>query len=68
MTTTYPVYKNAKGNIYICGKADGDKNASYQIKDGKIWGAFRMMNFIDLDYIGTITVENYYGKTISTNF
>ena len=65
-TTTYPVYKNAKGNTYLCGKPDGDKNDSYQIKNGQIWGAGRMMSFIDMDFIGTITVEYYYGKTISS--
>ena len=67
-TTTYPAYKNAKGNIYACGKADGEKNASRQIKNGQIWGALRMMSFIDMDFIGTITVEYYDGKTIATTF
>ena len=68
MTSTYPVYKNAKGNTYACGKAEGDKNASYQIKNGKIYGAFRVMSFIDMDFIGTITVESYWGKTVSLDF
>jgi hypothetical protein len=67
-TTTYPVYQNAKGNKYACGKADGEKNAAYQIKDGQIKGAFRVMSFIEMDFIGTITVEFYDGKTISKTF
>jgi hypothetical protein len=67
-TTTYPVYKNAKGNTYLCGKEHDGRNDSYQIKNGKIYGAFRMMNFIDMDFVGTITVEYYYGKTISQSF
>ena len=66
--TTYPVYENAKGNAYLCGKADGEKNASYQIKNGKIYGAFRMMNFLEMDFIGTITVKYYYGETVSNTF
>jgi len=68
MTTTYPVYKNAKGNTYACGRPDGEKNAAYQIKDGQIKGAFRMLNFVDMDFIGTITVEFYDGKTVSSSF
>lgn len=67
-STTYPVYKNAKGNTYACGRADGEKNSAYQIKDGQIKGAFRVINFIDMDFIGTITVEWYNGKTISKTF
>ena len=35
-STTYPVYKNANGNTYACGRADGEKNSAYQIKDGQI--------------------------------
>jgi hypothetical protein len=67
-TTTYPVYKNAKGNIYLCGKGRNGINDAYQIKNGKIWGPMRVMSFLDSDFIGTITVDYYYGKTISQTF
>jgi len=67
-TTTYPVYKNAKGNTYACGRADGEKNSAFQIKDGQIKGAGRTLNFIDMDFIGTITVKYYDGKTITKTF
>jgi hypothetical protein len=70
--TTYPVYENKNGNHYACGRSEEKKgkivNAAYQIKNGKIYGSFRVIDFIDMDFIGVITVEYYDGETISKTF
>jgi hypothetical protein len=60
MNATLPTYKNAKGNIYACGQAEeAGKSRAYQIKDGKHSGPVRVLDFSEMDLVGTVTLKNW---------
>ena len=60
MNATLPTYQNAKGNVYACGKEeDNGKSRAYQIKEGKHSGPVRVLDFTEMDLIGTVTLANW---------